>query len=289
MLSNSFDKVLNDVLQTVRGIEGFLTDREVRFLFLLGACPTAEGEVLEIGSFKGKSTIVLTKAVLYSGFNKIIAVDPLTSPSITDPDLKGVASAFNDFRKNLKKAGILNNVEFYQMFSHELEKGWNRKIRLLWIDGDHTCAGAKKDFEMFSKFLSDGAIVAFHDVLGCDGPLKVFMDDILLSNRFGPTGLCGTIGWAQYIVDNKKITKRFSLKKLRLYLSLKLLWLFDFSISSSGRNNFSLFKDVSGGKWRSLKKLNHNIWRSIVPHREISPKKWLNEIMQLKRDTFPTQ
>ena len=52
---------------------------------------------------------------------------------------------------------------------------------MLWIDGDHTYHGTKVDFDLFSKFLSNGAIIAFHDVLGnFEGPIRVFMEDVLL-------------------------------------------------------------------------------------------------------------
>ncbi len=38
-----------------------------------------------------------------------------------------------------------------------------------------------------------------HDVLGTwEGPLRVFVEDVLGSDDFGPVGFCRTIGWAQY-------------------------------------------------------------------------------------------
>lgn len=38
-------------------------------------------------------------------------------------------------------------------------------IDFLFIDGDHTYEGAKKDYEMFSPLVRRGGIVAFHDVV----------------------------------------------------------------------------------------------------------------------------
>jgi len=100
---------------------------------------------------------------------------------------------------------------------------WNRKLRLLWIDGDHTYAGAKLDFDMFSPFLSNGAIVAIHDVLHPHkGPIRVFMEDILLSGKFGLCGICGSIGWAQYLNDSQK-TRLYFDHKIHLYKKLSKL------------------------------------------------------------------
>ena len=39
-----------------------------------------------------------------------------------------------------------------------------RKIDFLFIDGDHTYEGVKRDFETYSPFVRKGGIVAFHDI-----------------------------------------------------------------------------------------------------------------------------
>lgn len=52
---------------------------------------------------------------------------------------------------------------------------------------------------MFKPFLADGAVVAMHDVLGTfEGSLRVFVEDLLESDEFGPAGFSGSIGWAQF-------------------------------------------------------------------------------------------
>jgi predicted O-methyltransferase YrrM len=38
------------------------------------------------------------------------------------------------------------------------------KLDYLFIDGDHTYEGVKKDFEMFSPLVRGGGIIAFHDI-----------------------------------------------------------------------------------------------------------------------------
>ena len=39
-----------------------------------------------------------------------------------------------------------------------------KKIDLLFIDGDHTYEGVKKDWEMYSPLVRKGGIIAFHDI-----------------------------------------------------------------------------------------------------------------------------
>lgn len=43
-------------------------------------------------------------------------------------------------------------------------------IDFLFIDGDHSYEGVRKDFEMYSKFVRSGGIIAFHDITIDDKP-----------------------------------------------------------------------------------------------------------------------
>lgn len=123
------------------------------------------------------------------------------SPAGTDPDLRsrGQTPSYDDFVANLETAGVLDRVEIKRAFSYDLAREWKDPIRFLWIDGDHAYRGAKTDIDMFKPFFADGAIVAMHDVVGTfEGLLRVFVEEVLDRDGFGPAGFSGSIGWAQY-------------------------------------------------------------------------------------------
>jgi predicted O-methyltransferase YrrM len=42
---------------------------------------------------------------------------------------------------------------------------FKQPIDMLFIDGDHTYEGVKRDFELYRPLLKPGGIIAFHDVL----------------------------------------------------------------------------------------------------------------------------
>ena len=263
-LPAGFTQFLPRVEAEVAPIEGQLTPREIRFLALLAAVPTAPGDVLEIGSFKGKSTVVLAQAARLAGTEKIVAVDPLTSPSITDPSLGGKASGLSDFRANLARAGVTAAVEFHQTFSTELAAHWphQRKLRLLWIDGDHTYRGAHADFQCFSPHLADGAIVAFHDVLRhYDGPNRVFAENVLPSPHFGAAGIVGSIAWARYHGEPVRAPGLCAGKR-RLYQCLLRL----------------LPHVTFGGEIEGWEKIAYKLARFRTPHGELPPESWLAQI-----------
>lgn len=262
-LPKDFKNFTAGLIETTKNIEGFLSEKEIKLLALLAACPTAKGEILEIGSFKGKSTIILAKSASLTAETNIVAVDPLTSPSITDPDLQGEESCLKDFQTNLRNSGVEKHVEFHRKRSWELAKVWNRDIRLLWVDGDHTYSGTKSDFDMFSRFLSNGAIVAIHDVLNnYEGTIRVFLEYVLLSKHFGPVGMCGSTGWSQYFKD-PNTGRKFKHQKNELYLKLRRLL------------PYCVFgKDIKG-----FAKIKHKVLRWKVPHGDVNPSKWLREVM----------
>jgi predicted O-methyltransferase YrrM len=261
-LPDNFDRFVEDLLPVIETVEGYLSPNEIRFLALLAACPTATGEILEIGSFKGKSTVILAKAAALTDNVEVNAVDPMIAPSETDPDLEGDASSFPDFKQNIEKTGVADQINFYQTYSYELAKTWDKPLRFLWIDGDHTYKGTKLDLDGFIDHLEDGAIVAIHDVLHeFDGGIRVFMEDILLSPNFGACGFVGSIAWAQYHQDEKKGWQHRD-QKLKLYSRLSKL--IPYVVFKKGLKGFE--------------KKKYKLLRSRIPHGAIDPREWLKMI-----------
>ena len=246
---------------------GHLTEREGRFLSLMAACAPVRGTMVEIGSYKGKSTVGLAFVARHYGLGHVVTVDPHTSPSITDPNEPG-ESSYEAFCDSLERAGVVGDVEAHRAYSRDLARGWDRAIRLLWIDGDHTYAGAKEDLDLFRAHLVPGAIVAMHDVLAnFEGPIRVFARDILGSDDFGPAGLCGSIGWAQYR-PGQGGAPRF--RRSRRWLARRVAMLIPFV--------------REGQRQRGLVRMGYNVWRALVPHHPRPAEAWV-EAVRLGPDT----
>ncbi len=254
-LPPDLDAAIDAAWQQIRAAPGFLTEREGRFLALLAAATPARGTIVEIGSFKGKSTVGLATIAARYGTGPVVAMDPHTAPSATDPDLEGQASSWEDFTASLRRAGVAEVVEAHRAFSRDVAAGWSRPIRLLWIDGDHTYAGAREDLDLYLPHVVPGGIVALHDVLhDFDGPIRVFVHDMLASNAFGPAGVCGSIGWAQYRPEDGD---RFASERRRL-----------------ARRAARLIPLSSGAPQGTLAKLRYKLWRARVPHGTVLPAEW---------------
>jgi hypothetical protein len=258
-LPPDFDAVIEEAWRRGRDVPGYLGELEFRALGLLAAGPPANGSIVEIGSFQGKSTVALACIAAQYGFGPVVSIDPHTSPSVTDPILKN-GSSLDGFLNTLRTTGIEKHVEFHNAVSRDVAKGWNRPIRLLWIDGDHTYAGAKEDFDLFFPYLADGAIVAIHDTLHeFEGPIRVFVEEILRSDKFGPAGFLHTIGWAQY---RPRDGARFRAEREKL-----------------ARRAAKLIPFVKEGRRvKRLAKLRFKLRRAMVPHAVPAPAEWAAKI-----------
>jgi predicted O-methyltransferase YrrM len=239
-----------------RDVAGYIGDREFRALGMLMSGAPKTGVTVEIGSYKGKSTVGLAVLSRHYGLGPVVSIDPHNAPSVTDPMLGDEGSSYNDFLSALRNAGVEDQVESHRAVSSAVARDWRRPIRFLWIDGDHTYSGAKLDFELFTPHLVDGAIVAVHDVLHeFEGPIRIFVEQMLRSDRFGPAGLLHSIGWAQY---RPRDGASFRRNKERL-----------------ARRAARLIPLVEGG--RSVKGFSKMRWKlqcALIPHPILSPAEW---------------
>ena len=195
------EEVLADAWATARTVPGFLVENEARLLGIFAACTPAEGAIVEIGSFKGKSTVMLGKVAQHYGFGPVVAIDPhdLNSDGLQALKTSAEDSTYQDFLANVAGACVSELVIPHRALSTQVAQTWDGPIRFLWIDGDHSYRGAKDDFDGFIRHLVPGGVVAFHDALNMfAGPIRVFVEDVLRSGSFGPAGFVHSIAWAQY-------------------------------------------------------------------------------------------
>jgi len=197
-LPPDLDKVIDDAWSATKDVPGFLGENEARFLGLVAACVLAQGVIVEIGSFKGRSTVMLAKVAAHYGLGPVVSIDPHTRIlSPVRPDDTG-GSTYDDFLASLRGAGVEKHVEVHRAFSMDVQQTWDRPIRFLWIDGDHSYEGAHQDFAGFLPFVNALGVVALHDALNnFPGPVRVFVEEMLRARQFGPAGFVHSIAWAQ--------------------------------------------------------------------------------------------
>ena len=176
-----------NVRQLVDAIPGWLSAHEGQFLAKAAhRVAPLPGVMVEIGSYCGKSTIWLaqTGEMLY-------AVDP----HIGDLGVGQVAPTLSAFLTNLKKAQVDNKtVVPIVKTSAQAKTGWDKPIKLLFIDGLHDEQHAREDYLWWSPFLVDGGVIAMHDAFASGfGVQKVALKYLVGSENYYEIGVVGSI------------------------------------------------------------------------------------------------
>ena len=125
-------------------IPGWLTPHEGAFLLkAAGSQHSLPGDVVEIGSYEGKSTIFLAHGSVH-----VTAIDPhkgTVSGGVLAP-------TYDNFRKNILRAGVSKKITALITTSKMAAKTWKKPIKLLFIDGLHDEAHAREDYALWSPF-----------------------------------------------------------------------------------------------------------------------------------------
>jgi cephalosporin hydroxylase len=118
--------------------------------------------VLEIGTASGGTLFLWTKTA--SPDAMIISID-LPGGAFGGGYPKERIPYYKSFASDNQKISLLRE-DSHSLVTLDEVKGIidNRKVDFLFIDGDHSYEGVKKDFEMYSGLVRKGGIVAFHDI-----------------------------------------------------------------------------------------------------------------------------
>ena len=161
-----------DVKPLLADIPGWLTDEEGEALYELARACRGEAVIVEIGSWKGKSTVCLGLGSRAGASVPVYAIDP-------HADYR-----FGDFKANVERAGIADLVRPVASLSQSAADDFDKPIELLFVDGSHQYDLVLEDFEKWVPKVVEGGWVAFHDTTWTPGPRRVVGQAIYRSRRF---------------------------------------------------------------------------------------------------------
>ncbi|SCA63523.1 Uncharacterized protein SCG7109_AR_00020 [Chlamydiales bacterium SCGC AG-110-M15] len=185
-----------------KNVEGFFSEEEGELVYYLASCCPKNGVVVEIGSWKGRSTCWIGRAAQKHSKLKIYAIDPHTGSPEHQQD--GPVYTFDQFQNNIKNMGVDQMVQPIKKFSYDAIPDVNEEIDFLFIDGAHEYEAVKKDFELWSPKVKDGGVIAFHDSVGKGWPgVHQLMKEVVFSSKhFADVGFIGTITYGTKVKEN---------------------------------------------------------------------------------------
>ena len=117
---------------------------------------------VEIGSARGKSACYIGMALKENGRGKLYAIDPHTLTAWNDDES---TDTFGILKSNISALGLDAQISIMRSTSEEASINWVLPIDLIFIDGDHSYDGVKRDWELFLPYINPFGVVVFHDTI----------------------------------------------------------------------------------------------------------------------------
>ncbi|KUI21429.1 hypothetical protein AU193_03270 [Mycobacterium sp. GA-1285] len=167
-------RTTDELFALAEQVTGFMPPDEGRALFEAAVKYLGDGIGVEIGTYCGKSTVLLGAAAQQTG-GVIYTVDHHHGSEEHQPGweyhdesmvdaVTGLFDTLPTARHTLDAAGLDDHVVAIVGRSPVVARGWRTPLRLLFIDGGHTEEAAQRDFDGWTPWVQVGGALVIHDV-----------------------------------------------------------------------------------------------------------------------------
>lgn len=187
---------LADALGAIEGVEGWLTHDQARRLYVAASSLRAPAQIVEIGSFRGRSTVVL--ALASEPGVAVVAIDPHAGSDRGPQEIAGYESAATAdravFETNLAAAGAADRVRHVPRFSAQALADVDGAIDVLYIDGAHRYRPALDDIVRWgARVQPDGGVLLIHDAFSAVGVTTALLRATVFGRRWRYAGRDGSL------------------------------------------------------------------------------------------------
>ncbi|HEX6695521.1 MAG TPA: class I SAM-dependent methyltransferase [Solirubrobacteraceae bacterium] len=185
----------DDAWAHARDVEGWLTEAQARRLFAAASRAAAAGHaptVVEIGSFRGRSAIVLA-----GGAPEVVCIDPHAGsdrgPQEIAADADRGRADHAAFAANLARAGVAERVRHVRAFSDAALEQVAGPIDVLFVDGAHRFGPARADLVRWGDRVRPGGRMLVHDAWSSVGVTLALLTTTVFARRWRYVGRSGSL------------------------------------------------------------------------------------------------
>jgi predicted O-methyltransferase YrrM len=187
---------LADALSAIEGVDGWLTRDQARRLYVAASSLRAPAQIVEIGSFRGRSTVVL--ALASEPGVDVVGIDPHAGSDRGPQEIAGFeAAAASDraaFEANLASAGVTDRVRHVPKFSAHALADVDGAIDVLYVDGAHRYRPALDDIVRWgARVQPDGGVLLIHDAFSAIGVTAALLRAAVFGRRWRYAGRSGSL------------------------------------------------------------------------------------------------
>ncbi len=180
------DPSFDDVFAGVADVQGWMTPDQARMLWDSARALRSGDQVVEIGSYQGRSTVVLASAVPNGA--TVTAIDPHAGTDRGPQEISGKETEAEQdsriFQENLDRAGVRDRVTYLRHWSQDALAEFEGPINLLYIDGAHRYAPAKLDIDAWGERVAPGGTLLIHDSFSSIGVTAAILSSLAFSSQW---------------------------------------------------------------------------------------------------------
>lgn len=181
---------LDGVLAQLEDVAGWMSDDQAQRLWDRAGELRPGATVVEIGSYHGRSTSVLARAVPER--TTVVAIDPHAGNDRGPQQWVGTADEgeadHRAFRANLSRLGVADRVRHVRRFSHDALGDVSGAVDLLYIDGAHGFGPARDDLVRWGARVEPGGIMLVHDAYSSVGVTLALLTTTAIGREFRYVG-----------------------------------------------------------------------------------------------------
>lgn len=172
-----------------RPVDGWLSPAEEAVLFRLARVVPREQCIVELGSWLGRSAIMLGGGSQSGNRVGVYCVDHFQAQGLAKPVLEQRApdlagDYLGQFQANVNGAGLEQIIHAVRNGSAEAGENWTGPpVGLIFIDADHSYAAVRGDWQNWHRHMATQGITAFHDYSNPDYDVTRFVDELIADGR----------------------------------------------------------------------------------------------------------
>ncbi len=183
------------MFRSIAHVQGWMTRAQAERLWDRSSELRSGDRIVEIGSFQGRSAIVLASAAA-EGVT-ITTIDPHGGNDRGPQEIEGfVEEAEGDhqsFLANLEAAGVRDRIDHLREYSDAALPHVPGRVELLYIDGAHRYKPAVTDIRDWGAKVADGGTLLIHDCFSSIGVTLALMATTFTGKHFRYVGRSGSM------------------------------------------------------------------------------------------------
>jgi predicted O-methyltransferase YrrM len=180
----------DQVFRSIADVQGWMTRGQACRLWDRAAELHRGDRIVEIGSYHGRSAIVLASAA--PAGVEVITIDPHggndRGPQQYEGEFDDGQADHETFVRNLTEAGVISRIRHVRKASQDATDDVRGTVEVVYIDGAHRYHPAKADIIRWGRKIEMGGTLLIHDSFSSVGVTLAIMATLFTTGKFRYVG-----------------------------------------------------------------------------------------------------